>query len=818
MHQKIVRLFITPILLICLSTVLMAATPAAPIFTEPFDFKLVNEGWSFCAEDSTKVPELSKFQAISIPHTWNAADSLTKGGYRRAGSWYRYGLENLPHKHSEGERLYLRFKGVGQVAKVYAGPHLLETHRGSYNAFTVDLTNFLEEKSLFVYVSNSAAESALPLSADFTFFGGIYRNVILYKTKSVSVSRLAGGSGLRIIPGKIDKKVATHQLRVDLSNASKPREVDLKITLRGPDKKIVATKEEAIPLKSGQASHVLSLPDIQNPELWSPDQPNLYSLELQLVADGKILDLVNERFGVRFFHFDADRGFFLNGEHLKLNGINRHQDKEGKGIALSEGDHLDDIKAIKELGMNFLRLAHYQQDDHVLDLCDEMGLLVWEEIPYVNFFGEHPDFVIDLHNALRAMIVQHYNHPSIILWGIGNEVLLRETKMDSLPIYNVLESLNQTVHDLDPGRSSVMACHGSSKYSELGISRIPDVLGYNLYTGWYMDGLTTSEVVGTFERFRKENPGKPMIISEYGADSDVRIHKPTPVRYDFSIQYQNLFLQTYLKAIASCDWLSGHNWWCYNDFASYERGDSIPFVNQKGLVSNSRAHRKDAFYIMKAAFSKEPVLRILAHDWDERHGPTVQAVEVATNAEEVELFHNAKSLGTQKAPFVWKVSFVEGANHLSAKSIHQSEAKDECRFNFTPGPLYRIASPHGDGSLLSDADRETVLSTKDSIQFEMALRKEEFVKNLRLGLLGAPEREFDYNISIKDVQGKESVISGRTKKHRHGSVDVFIERPCSVIQVTLFDKESGKEISLYEVDMLTSFAQGDSIYEKVGSD
>lgn len=795
----------------------LAKAEEIPALTEPFDFKLLNQGWSFSAEDSKTPPSLDKFEPVSIPHTWNAVDTLKEGGYRRAGSWYRYSIEALP-RIAEGERLYLRFKGIAQVATVFAGQTLIKHHRGSYDSFTVDLTDFMNEKDLFIYASNSVDQHALPLSADFTFSGGMYRNVVMFTTKSASVSRLAGGSGLRIIPGETDANNAKHTLRVDLSNASGRREIELKATVTAPDGTAVATTNEKTTLRAGQSSHSFPLTDIKSPKLWSPDQPRLYSLKLELMEGGKVIDSVTQRFGVRFFWFDGYNGFFLNGSPLKLNGVNRHQDKEGKGIALSEKDHYDDIKSIKDLGVNFLRLAHYQQDDYVLNLCDELGILVWEEIPYVNAFGEHPDFVIDLHNAMRAMVVQHYNHPSIILWGLGNEVLLRETKLDSLPIYNALTSLNQAVHDLDPSRFSTMAFHGSSTYRDLKLTTIPDVVGYNIYTGWYSGGLTVENVVSSFERFKAESQGKPMIISEYGADADPRINKPDPVRYDYSIQYQNSLIKTYLEAIKQCNWLTGHTWWCYNDFASYERGYAKSFINQKGLVSSSRAYKKDAYYIMQSAFPGDPMLRILGHDWKERYGPTKQAIEVTSNTMEVELVHNGKSLGAKKAPFIWDVMLTPGDNELSAKSIDHPSVTDSCKFNFVPGPLFSITSPDGDAALLIDADRETMISHKESLRFEMTLRKEDYVKKLKLGLSRTKETEFDYVLSAMSSKGEETVLQGKTQKDRYGSVDIFIKRSCSKINVTLMDKNSGQAISLFEVDMMTGSEQGTSAYETVGKD
>lgn len=418
-------------------------------------------------------------------------------------------------------------------------------------------------------------------------------------------------------------------------------------------------------------------PSIAHPELWSPDHPYLYSVRTTLYKDGQAIDQVTNPLGFRWYNFDPDKGFFLNGKHLKLNGTNRHQDFPNMGNALSNELHIRDIERIKNMGANFVRLAHYPQDPSVLKTADRLGIIIWEEIPIVNYITPSDAFRQNAKTMLTEMISQHYNHPAIMLWGYMNEILLRDQN-DKYPkntyhndVLQLAKNLNHLAHELDPTRVTAMAMHHSELYNKTGIADVPDVVGWNLYFGWYY---------GNFNDFGKyldtqhqQYPKRVTIISEYGTSSDSRIHTENPKRFDFSVEYQQSFLESYLPQINERSFIAGSGLWIINDFASERRQDSKPHLNQKGIVNYNRTP-KDVFYFYKSQLSDNPVLHIASTEWKNRYlidTSSSTTVKIYTNLPRVKLLLNGNSLGTKEVDsddtITWQLPVKTGAQHLTAQ-------------------------------------------------------------------------------------------------------------------------------------------------------
>lgn len=626
----------------------------------------LNDDWLYLERSSSYLPQDldSAYEAVKLPHTWNALDSLQTSGYRRAASWYRKHLV-ITEAQLE-QRLYLRFGAAGQRARVYLNGQVLVDHNGGYSAFTAELTGNLHvgDNQIDVWVTNQSASNIAPQSADFTFYGGLYRSVRLITGPPVSISRKHyGGPGYRIWSETVSATSSDVHVEVQVDNGTTSSK-SLKIFARllDLDGTVVSSGSTEITISANTTTPVsVSMPNVINPRLWSPERPELYRLQIALSDNGEVIDWAETNHGFRWFDFTAAKGFFLNGEPYPLRGVNRHQDFFEEGNALNLHRHYDDIKLIKETGANWLRLAHYQQDDYILQLCDQLGLLVWEEIPYVN--GGDPAILgPTLHSMMKEMIEQHFNHPSIIIWGTGNEVKMNSAT-EAAAIRNLLSDLQDQIHAEDPVRPAGYVSYDETFTVDYGITDLIDVMGYNLYRGWYNSNYTT--LVERLEELHTASPNTPLLLTEFGAGSDLTIHTETPSMQDFSVEYQNDFLAAHLDQIEQLDWLCGATWWNFADFGSANRGDSIPHVNQKGLVTFTR-QKKDAFYLMKSRWSNEPVVYLESPFWTERDGFEKKNFQVFTNMNTVELFQNGISLGIQSEGFSWEVTLAEGDNVLLA--------------------------------------------------------------------------------------------------------------------------------------------------------
>lgn len=593
----------------------------------------------------------------------------------------------------ENKQIYLKFDAINSSADVYLNDELLATHKGGYAAFTVDITDYVKENRANVLAVrvNNENHNIPPLSGDFTIFGGIYRDVWLITTEKQHFTTTNHASdGVFITLPKVSREEAEIAIRGTISNrVATDVHLQLHVQILNKDGETVyRSTQKAWAAKNGETAFETTA-RLANPELWSPESPYLYKVRLTLTDNrGKqIKDELTLPLGVRWFSADTAHGFQLNGKPLKLMGVCRHQDQSPLGIAVSDDIHRRDMQLIKDMGANFVRLAHYQHDDAVLEACDRLGLLVWEEIPVVDIISTSADFSHNAKSALREMIRQHYNHPSIVMWGYMNEAVIqvqyRVKQEERDGIYEetvaLAKDLEQILKEEDPSRLSVMAYHGNQIYNKIGLNGITDIAGWNLYQGWYENDFNA------FDRFVDEEhrkyPELPLIISEFGAGSDKRIQSAEPRIFDFSMQWQQLYLEHYLPAIMKRPFIIGASEWNFIDFSSASRQESMPHINNKGLVYADRT-LKDVYYYFQAFLRKDiPVLHIATNDWGKRvlasdPGTVVQPIKVYTNLREATLFVNGQELGTQRVDncnSVWQVPLKEGKNHLKVTGTYHNE-------------------------------------------------------------------------------------------------------------------------------------------------
>jgi beta-galactosidase len=722
----------------------LAKPGAAPVRFMP-DARLrtrfsINEAWEFAASDASpdEAPAIkdSQWTTINLPHTWNAADAFDDApGYRRGGGWYRKTL--YLNQQLKGKRLFLYFEGANQETEVFVNGRSAGQHTGGYTAFVFDITELarFDDKEnanlIAVKVDNRANPDVPPLNADFTFYGGIYRDVWLIATEPVHLTMTDHAApGVYIDTPSVTAESATVRVRgMVMNHTNQARQLRIVSVIADAYGRKVATLTSAL---TGKAAEPASFEQVSEPlaapHLWSPDAPYLYTVYTQVYEGNRAVDEVENPLGFRWFSIDADRGFYLNGKPLRLRGVNKHQDYPGLGNAVPNARHIRDLEIIKQMGANFVRLAHYPQDPVVLETADRLGLIIWEEIPVVNTITASEAFTANCKQMLTEMIRQHYNHPSVMMWGYMNEILLIPLKEPGYveKVVALARALDALQRQEDPARLRVMAVHGSEIYNTAGLAEIPQALGWNLYQGWYNDSFPD---FGKFvDDQHRRYPQHPLIISEYGGDADQRLHSLDPKRFDYTIEWQRRLHESYLEQMEARPFIAGSTVWVAFDFGSEFRGESKPHYNQKGLLTADRTP-KDVYYFYKAKLAKEPVLRIATHDWTQRAGTNpaaapgsgkqsvMQAVEVYTNLAEVELLINGRSLGRRSIDasrrVAWQVPLVDGANLIEARGQAGAQTVvDYAQVNFTyrapqladPSvPFHELAVNMGSNAQFTDA-------------------------------------------------------------------------------------------------------------------
>ena len=590
-----------------------------------------NVKWAF-TKNATEVPATmpEKWDWVTLPHSWNNIDGQDgENDYYRGTCYYAKQLKkfDLP----EADRYYMEFRGANSSADLYINGKKLASHDGGYSTWRVDITDALEMDNLVVVaVDNAANERVYPQMADFTFYGGLYREVnIIAVNNSHFDLDYYGGPGLMVTP-EIKGEDADVAIEVFVTNPSDGQELVYKVY--DYEENVIAEAKQAI----ADTKAVINLPKVH---LWhGRKDPYLYRAEVDLVKGDDVLDSVSAPFGCRTFEIDPERGFILNGEEYPLRGVSRHQDRWGVGNALLPEHHREDMDLICEMGATTIRLAHYQHDQFFYDLCDEMGLVIWAEIPYIS--KHMPTGRENTISQMKELVVQNYNHPSIVVWGLSNEISMAGSDEDLLDNHKVL---NDMVHKMDPTRLTTIACVSMCDIHDPYV-QIPDVVSYNHYFGWY--GGDTSMNGPWFDNFHKTFPNIPIGVSEYGCEA-LNWHTSKPTQGDYTEEYQAYYHEELIKQLFTRKYLWATHVWNMFDFGADARNEGGENgQNHKGLVTFDRKYKKDSFYAYKAWLSDDPFVHICGKRYVDRV-EDVTKVTVYSNLPEVELFVNGKSLGKQ---------------------------------------------------------------------------------------------------------------------------------------------------------------------------
>jgi beta-galactosidase len=635
----------------------------------------------------------SAWEAIALPHTWNANDGNAPGFYRGDG-WYRRHFD-VPAAWA-GKRIFVQFDGANRSAEVFVNGHRLGQHRGGFARFRFDVTSALETKGsnvLAVRVNNDSRDNMAPVSADFTFFGGLYRAVSLVATDPVHIDLLdRAAPGVYVRQQQVTADAAELELQVKLANdAETAADVTLRTTIAAADGAPVQTVETRTSLAALARGETRSRLLLSHPHLWNGQaDPYLYRVRTEVVVAGAVRDAVTLPLGLRFFSVDPARGCSLNGRYLDLHGVNRHQDRPGKGWAVSEADEREDFAMIEELGATMVRQSHYQQSQLWNDLGDGRGMVMWAELAYVNDARDNREFFENAKEQLRELIRQNLHHPSILFWSIGNETFVRDSKaMPADTNDRLLRELSAVAREEDPSRLSAYASNGDVSEPRAGIS---DVVGFNKYFGWY--GGAPEEFAPWVDGQHAVRPDLRMGMSEYGAGANIAHHeeparKPVTTGPWHPEEWQSVYHEVHWQAMATRPWLWCKLVWCMFDFASAGRNEgATPGRNDKGLVTADRTTRKDAFYWYQANWSALPVLHITSRRFVDRTQP-VTAIKIYSNAEAVELRVNGVSLGSKTSAshiFLWPgVTLQPGRNAIAANALHGGrELADRCEWNYAP--------------------------------------------------------------------------------------------------------------------------------------
>lgn len=622
----------------------------------------IMKGWEFTGPDGTTT-------TVDLPHTWNARDGQDGGNdYWRGTCIYRTHFA-APQFNTASHQVWIQFDGVNASAHVVLNGSPVCNHDGGYSTFRANITELLrDENELTVEVDNSKNDRVYPQKADFTFYGGIYRDVsLMVVSKNHFTLDYFGGPGIRITP-----------------------------TVQGADASVQVTTwhdgegEVSIELLDAAGNTVATGkgPDITltifNAHLWNGvKDPYLYSCKARLVVNGTVEDETTTRFGVRSFKVDPKKGFFLNGKSYPLHGVSRHQDRKGLGNAITREMHDEDMALIKEIGANTIRLAHYQHDQYFYDLCDEVGMVVWAEIPYIS---EHmPNGRGNTISQMKELIIQNYNHPCIVCWGVSNEITIStKDKKDMLDNHR---QLNDLCHEMDKTRLTTLACYAMCGPFNRS-AHITDMVSWNLYLGWYVPGFILNDLWMGF--FHLCFPNRPFGYSEYGAEGMPNLHSTHPHRGDHTEEYQAKYHEYMLRCFKRHPWMWATHVWNMFDFAADARDQGgEPGMNHKGLVTFDRKTKKDSFYLYKAWWSDEAFVHICSKRFVERTGSTA-TVKVYSNQSTVALYVNGNKVGEQTGEhvFTFKVP-LNGELHIQAVAGDRTD-ESVIRHVDTPNPEYKL--------------------------------------------------------------------------------------------------------------------------------
>ncbi len=718
----------------------------------------INTEWEYLENNITDVTALKQqnnWQQLDLPHTWNQWDVTDyTPGYRRDASWYR---KRMVIPSYDKARYIIYFEGSNITTQVFVNEQLVGKHVGGYVGFELDITPFIKkgiQNEIAVRVDNGYNPDIIPSQkSDFFIYGGITRDVWLKIVPEIHIQKTY------ISTPKVSEQSAETLVNIELANPNESMTkgvIHCKILEPGTGNVVVSQKQN-INITSKYNQLNITLPVIKKPRLWSPDNPNLYQMHITLETDGKTLDEITESFGYRWYNFEPHGAFYLNGKRLLLRGTHRHEEHAGYGAAMPNELHRQDIKMIKEMGANFIRLGHYPQDPEIYKACDELGLIVWDELPWCRGGKGGETWENNTKHLLQEQITQNYNHPSILFWSLGNEIYWLPDFPggdDTTQLNKFVTILHNEAHRLDPYRMTALR-----KYYEG--AHLVDVFSPSIWSGWYAGVYKNYEQTIQQQREKYKN----FLHMEYGGSSHVGRHTETPIngdglvnKNDWSEEINQVNITNiansgdwtedyivdlfdwHLSITETSDWFAGNAQWAFKDFGTPLRPENpIPFMNQKGLVDRS-GKPKDAYYVFKSYWAKEPFTYIESHTWTERSGPTgkTRNISVFSNCTNVELYHNGKKLGNKQrqvgkfpaAGLNWDVMFSEGENMLIAKGFKDEKqmASDTLIVNYTyqkhdkPEEIILNTStlPNGNQlieALMIDKNGKRVLDYEDRVYF-----------------------------------------------------------------------------------------------------
>lgn len=644
------------------------------------------DNWKFIRENigievaASKAMDASFGEIVNLPHTWNAVDGQDGGNdYYRGKCWY---VKQLPKmKLDREEELWMEFRGVAMMAEVYINGQLAGKHDGGYSTFRVNLTPWLEaENTIVISADNRAVRTVYPQKADFTFYGGIYRDVYLIRVpKAHFAMGYYGGCGVKVTP-----RVAGNSAKIGVEGWTEnvPDGTSAELSVLDCEGNVVA--RSFVPVKKNYMKEEMELEQVH---LWDgKDDPYLYTLRAELQEDEstEIRDCVETKFGCRTFFIDPQKGFFLNGRSYPLCGAARHQDRQGVGNALTPAMHEEDMQLLLEMGANTVRLAHYQHDQYFYELADKYGMIVWAEIPYIT--KHMPEARENTVFQMKELIVQNYNHPSIICWALSNEITgttgVTEDLMENHRI------LNDLCHEMDATRPTAMA-HVFMLSPEEELVTLPDIRSYNLYYGWYVGELEDNDA--WFDSYHEKHPDVAMGLSEYGADANPQYQSANPQKGDWSESYQALYHEHMLEMWSKRPYIWAMHVWNMFDFGADGRDEGgKPGQNQKGLVTFDRKTKKDAFYIYKAYLSGDPFVHLCGSRYVDRDEAETE-IKAYSNQPAVTLYVDGKETETLEADKIFRFKVAISGEHVIEAKAGKYSDTIRIRKVEQPNPDYRKA-------------------------------------------------------------------------------------------------------------------------------
>ncbi len=689
----------------------------------------INSDWLFSKTTELPATLPTDWEKVNVPHTWNNEDGQDGDNFYHRGTCHYAKALKRPELDTNG-RAIIEFEGVAMTATVYFNGTKVAYHEGGYSTFRADVTDHLQDENLLVVaVDNSSNDRVYPQKADFTFYGGIYRPVSIITVSDAHFELLGYGTpGIKVTPVVKDTKSAG---TVEVQTWQNKGQV--KYTITDANNKVVATSDA----NTEDGTSVVNF-TVENPTLWDGlENPYLYTMTAELADEsGKTVDSVSTRFGFRFFSFDSKTGFYLNGRSYPLRGVSRHQDFKGIGSALTNDLHDLDMAIIKEMGANTIRLAHYQHSQYFYDLCDEVGMVVWAEIPYIT--NHMPNGRQNTIDQMTDLVTQCYNHASIVTWGLSNEITAAGVTEDLVENHKIL---NDLCHKMDETRPTTMA-HVFIQDIDDPIVHLSDIASYNVYYGWYVGECEDNDKF--FDGFHEKYPDRVMGCSEYGADANAKFHSSTPEAGDHTVDYQMVYHEHLLNLFETRPYFWATHLWNMFDFAADARNEGGEHgLNQKGTVTFDRKYKKDTFFLYKAYWSNEPFVHVTRKGCVDRVEDTTE-VKVYTNQKEVTLFVDGKEIETKKADRIVKFN-------VNITSIHKIEVKAGNLSDSSE--IKKVAEPNKS----YEGGKSDVINWFDNVEIDPNfLSLEDKVSDI----VKIPEAIAMLSDLMKPEEGKESMMDG----------------------------------------------------------